>query len=218
MKTILLQGDSITDCSRYRQAELHDTQSHALGHGYPLFFASAVENACPGEYRVLNRGISGNRITDILARIQSDLINLAPDYLSLLIGVNDIWHEWSMKNGTTPGLFERTYRLILDEVKAALPAVKIHLFTPFVLQGSATVDANNPAKWEFFRDGVAERAALVERIAADYGTGLTVTQPLIDEAATRLSRERVLADGVHPAPAGHAILSGALLRWFETAR
>lgn len=93
MKKILFQGDSITDAGRSREDLTN------LGKGYPLFVAGALGMDEPGEYEFVNRGISGNRIVDIYARIKMDIINLKPDVMSLLIGVNDVWHEVSSQNG-----------------------------------------------------------------------------------------------------------------------
>ena len=114
MKTILFQGDSITDCSRYRKAT-DDKQSSrvifsdgrlfkkvtALGEGYPAMVSTELEKQHKGEYRFYNRGVGGDRIPDVYARIVKDIINLKPDYMSLLVGVNDVWHGFDFgKNGT----------------------------------------------------------------------------------------------------------------------
>ena len=84
MKRILFQGDSITDCGRARENDAH------VGTGYALLVKSQLGFENPGEYEFYNRGISGNRIVDLYARIKADIINLAPDYISILIGVNDV--------------------------------------------------------------------------------------------------------------------------------
>jgi len=86
-KIILFQGDSITDCGRSRE------DFSEIGKGYPMLVKAQLGFENPGEFEFQNRGISGNRIVDVYARIKSDIINLKPDYMSLLIGVNDVWHE-----------------------------------------------------------------------------------------------------------------------------
>ena len=100
MKLVLFQGDSITDCGRNREAD------HPMGSGYATMAAGEIMAEHPGEYRFLNRGISGNRSVDLYARIKQDLINLKPDYLSILIGVNDVWHEYTRQNGVDADKFE----------------------------------------------------------------------------------------------------------------
>jgi lysophospholipase L1-like esterase len=217
MKTILFQGDSITDCGRSRDAALVNTQAPAaLGLGYPYLASCRLALDHPGEYRFVNRGISGNRIVDLYARIKIDFINLRPDYMSILIGINDVWHEVNNKNGVATPKFERIYRMLLDEIYEELPDLKILLFTPYVLKGSATVDPENPAKWEYFRDGCAEKAEAVMRIAKDYPVGLSVTQPLFDAAEATVAPDQLLRDGVHPSTAGHEILAREFTKWFES--
>ena len=132
MKTILFQGDSITDCGRKREDPAD------LAKGYPRLVAADIGFDNPGEYTFYNRGISGNRIVDLYARMKIDLINLNPDYMSILIGVNDTWHEINKQNGVDTAKYERVYSMLIEEVKEALPDIKIMILEPFVLKGSAT--------------------------------------------------------------------------------
>ena len=105
----------------------------------------------------LNRGISGNRIVDLYARIKSDTINLQPSVLSILIGVNDTWHEFGSQNGVAVPKYERVYREFLSEVRAELPAVKLVLCEPFVLECGVVVDG--------WRREIDERRAVVKKLA-----------------------------------------------------
>ncbi|MBQ9920892.1 MAG: lysophospholipase, partial [Clostridia bacterium] len=86
---ILFQGDSITDAGRARDNDIN------LGTGYPMLVKATLGFEEPGKYEFFNRGISGNRVVDLYARIKNDIINLKPDVMSILIGVNDVWHEYS---------------------------------------------------------------------------------------------------------------------------
>jgi len=113
-KRILFQGDSITDCGRKRE------DFYGMGTGYPLLVKGALGFDAPGEYEVINRGIGGNRIVDLYARIKADFTNLKPDYLSIYIGVNDTWHEIAFGNGVDTDKFERIYAMLLDEITSAL--------------------------------------------------------------------------------------------------
>ena len=99
-KVILFQGDSITDCGRDREKANHN------GRGYANMTAAHLMFEEPGRYVCYNRGISGNRIVDLYARIRKDMINLKPDYMSILIGINDVWHEYSYRNGVDAKKFE----------------------------------------------------------------------------------------------------------------
>ncbi|MBR5134775.1 MAG: hypothetical protein IKV35_04175, partial [Clostridia bacterium] len=119
-KRISFQGDSITDCRRDR----NDVQ-FGLGSGYALLVKAELGADCPGEYEFINRGVSGNRIVDLYARIKADFINLKPDYASIYIGVNDAWHEIGNQNGVDTDKFETIYTMMIDEIQAACPDTKL---------------------------------------------------------------------------------------------
>lgn len=209
MKVFLMQGDSITDAGRSRSTSNPDT-TNLLGKGYPAFTASALELKYPGEYTYLNKGISGNRIVDLFARDKLDLINLKPDILSILIGVNDVWHEYSRQNGVEPEKFEMIYNLLLDEVQEALPDIKVILMGAFVLPGL-------PYDYKAFRADVEERAAITKKIAEERGFPFVDLQALFDEADAR-GVQHLTADGVHPDYAGCELIKNALVAAFEEVR
>ena len=152
---ILFQGDSITDCDRNRQIHIRQ------GFGYATMVQGQLGYECPGEYEFLNRGIGGNRIVDLYARIKADFINLKPDYASILIGVNDAWHEICWQNGVDVEKFEKVYTMLLEELLAACPDMKLFLMTPYVLEGSGTCNTEEqPNKWEVFKNDVYEKACV----------------------------------------------------------
>ena len=155
---------------------------------------------------------------DLYARIKADILNLRPDFMSMLIGINDVWHEVAYQNGVAAPKFERIYRMLLDEIYEELPDIRILLYTPYVLEGTATVDPANPEKWATFRDGCAERAEAVMRIARDYPVALSVTQPLFDAARAVVPADQLARDGVHPGLAGAEILSREFIKWFKDVR
>lgn len=206
MTKILFQGDSITDAGRNREA------GFITGWGYPTLVASRLgyENPCACEF--INRGIGGNRISDLVARMKCDIINLQPDVMSILIGVNDVWHELSSQNGTGTALFETLYDLLITEVKQALPNIRILIMEPFVLKGPATEE-----KWEDFRDGVAEKAAAARRVAEKHGLEFIPLQEKLNEATTLAPSTYWLRDGVHPSEAGHELLAREWIKTFTKA-
>ncbi len=210
-KLILFQGDSITDCCRSRE------NPNDLGPGYPCLVATSLKADYPEEFEYLNRGISGNRSVDLLARIKCDLINLRPDYLSILIGVNDTWHEIADKNGVSLENYEHIYNMILTEIKSALPDIKIMLLEPFILNGEATCDCEEaPDRWSRFSTDVFARAKIVKRLAEKHGCKFVPLQDKFNDAAKRSSCDAYwLMDGVHPYPQGHEIIKREWLRAFE---
>ena len=111
-KVIVIQGDSITDAGRNKDLPT------SRGTGYAQMIAGELGLTVPGAYEVYNRGISGNRIVDLYARIKKDIINLKPDYISILIGVNDVWHEYNYQNGVAPEKFEKIYPALKSIFKA----------------------------------------------------------------------------------------------------
>ncbi len=209
MKVFLMQGDSITDANRCRSTS-NPEPYHMLGKGYPAFTASALELKYPGEYTYINRGISGNRIVDLFARDKLDLINLKPDVLSILIGVNDVWHEFSRQNGVDAEKFEMIYNLLLDEVQEALPEIKVILLGAFILPGL-------PYDYKEFRAEVEKRAAITKKIAEERGFPFVDLQKRFDEAYAR-GVQHLTADGVHPDFAGCELIKNALVEAFEEVR
>ncbi len=202
-KIILFQGDSVTDCGRSRETDQPDT---ALGGGYPTLCAARLLADHPaGEVAIYNRGISGNRVVDLYARWKIDALNLRPDLLSILIGVNDTWHEFSYHNGVELDRYVMVYRMLLDWTKQVLPATRLVLCEPFVLECGAVTP-------EFAAD-IAPRRDAVRKLAAEYGAVFVPFQQVVTEGARRAgSPERVLADGVHPTLLGHQLLADAWLR------
>ena len=209
-KIVLFQGDSITDCGRNRETNNH------MGHGYATMAAGALMADNPGAYQCLNRGISGNRIVDLYARIKFSIINLKPDYLSILIGVNDVWHECSSQNGVSAEKFEFVYGLLIEEIKQALPDIKIMILEPFCLRGSATVSTEErPGRWEYFYNEVPLRAQAAKRVAEKYGLVFVPLQSVFDEAERQEPSEGYwLLDGVHPTAAGHELIKRQWLKGF----
>ena len=209
-KRILFQGDSITDCGRNRE------DFYGLGNGYPLLIKASLGADCPGEYEFINRGISGNRVVDLYARIKIDFINLKPDYASIYIGVNDTWHEIARENGVDTAKFEKIYTMLIDEVQAACPGIKLMVIAPFVLEGSATCDTEEiPDRWQRFQVDVAEKAEVSRKLAEKYGLPLLELQPVFDEACKSAPASYWTADGVHPTPCGHELIKRLWLDAFE---
>ena len=210
-KLILFQGDSITDCGRNRM------ENSSMGDGYAHMIKAQMGSENPGEYEFLNRGVSGNRIVDVYARIKYDIINIKPDYLSLLIGVNDVWHELGGKhNGVDAKKFEKIYEMLVDEILEALPDTKIMILEPFVLEGTATCATEmEPGRWDYFRNEVPLRAAAAKRIADKYGFPYVSLQDVFDQVCNQAPASYWLRDGVHPTPMGHWLIKNEWMKAFK---
>lgn len=206
MKTFLLQGDSITDFGRNR-----DDYNGGGSCGYATLTAAKLGFAYPGEIRVINRGVSGDRTVDLYARIKRDFIDVKPDYISILIGVNDVWHDFhEQPNGVCDEKYRRVYSMIIEELQAELPGVKIIILEPFCLKAGAT-----EGNWEIFNTEVRKRAVSAKAVAEKYGLKFVPLQDKLDAACEKAEPSFWLSDGVHPAPAGHELIARELCAAFE---
>ena len=199
--SILFQGDSITDCGRSREyANLRP--GAGLGSGYPTLIAARLFCDHPEtEWNIMNRAISGNRVVDLYARWKIDALNLKPDVLSIMIGVNDTWHEKATQNGVEVPRYARIYRELLQWTRQELPEVKFVLMDPFLLPEVEDRSAMVP--------DVAARREVVAELAAEFGAVHLKLQELFDAASRRAPQAHWSADGVHPTPAGQQLIADA---------
>jgi len=212
-KKILFQGDSITDAIRSRDNE------HYAGHGYATMVKGILGLDYPEQYECVNRGVSGNRIVDVYARIKADIINLQPDYMSILIGINDVWHEFGSGNGVDAVKFEKIYGMLIEELQEALPNLKIMILEPFVLKASATAsDARYHELYPMFREETEKRAAASRRIAEKYDLPFVELMHLFDARYNPEQPGYWLYDGVHPSAAGHMLIAREWVKTFETIK
>lgn len=210
MKIILFQGDSITDCGRSR------TDFEHMGGGYPVLVKAQLGYENPEEYAFQNRGISGNRIVDVYARIKADIINLKPDYMSILIGVNDVWHEFDEHNGVDEEKYEKIFCMLIEEIQEALPDIKIMILEPFCLRGLGTENTEEePDKWNIFSTQVKKRAEKAKHVAEKYGLIFVTLQDKFDEAAKTAANSYWLRDGVHPTAMGHELIKREWIKAFQ---
>ena len=205
---ILFLGDSITDMFRNREA---DFQYNSYGFAYPLFIESELSVKYPRQYQVLNKGIGGNRVVDLYARIKADCWNYNPDIVSIFIGVNDVWHGLfdGVGNGVDIVRFEKVYRMLIDDTKAILPNARFILVAPFFLEGSATSHRMD----EFIN--IYRYADVVRKIAKDYSFPVVDMQEIFSSLAKENGPEYYLYDGVHPTIAASKIIADEWMRVFN---
>lgn len=194
---VVFQGDSITDGGRCGLGLVA-----GLGASYPFLCMAALSAENPGAYTFYNRGIAGNRVTDLLARWKKDCLNLEPDYLSILIGVNDVGHEINEQNGVDAALFETVYDLLISEALKQNPNLKIVLMDPFVMAGSLTDE-----HLERFQTEVALRREAVAHLAEKYHLPVIHLQEIFEKACKQAPVSCWIGDGVHPTPAGNALIA-----------
>ena len=203
--TVLFQGDSITDAGREKQKELPNN-SRSFGSGYAFLAASALLNTLPEKNLVLyNRGISGNKVFQLAERWQKDCINLKPDILSVLIGVNDYWHARNNKYDGTVQVYEKDYRELLKNTKQQLPGVKLVICEPFAVQNTSAVD-------ESWIEPMKKYRTAARKIAKEFDAVWVPYQQVFDEAVKYAPATYWTGDGVHPSMAGAQLMAEAWLR------
>jgi lysophospholipase L1-like esterase len=190
---VLFQGDSITDGNRGRTAD----PNHILGHGYAFLIAAKYGALLPERNLIFqNRGISGNTVANLAARWQADTLDLKPDLLSILIGINDTSRRVPVEE------FEKTFDQLLSDTRAALPAVRLVLCEPFTLPVGRYKDG-----WEEWRALVGERQEVVAKLAQKHRATLVRFQKVFDDAIRRAPADYWIWDGIHPTYSGHQLMA-----------
>jgi lysophospholipase L1-like esterase len=201
--TLLFQGDSITDAGRDR-LDFKPNSPPGLGSGYPAIICRKVLERFPDHHlQCYNRGISGDGIEDLHRRWKTDTLPLLPDWISILIGVNDCWRFCSGAGGSSPDDFHASFRRLLQITKNDLPLARIILCEPFLLP----VGLVEP---EWIAD-LVQRQQAVRSLAEEFEAALVPFQSTLDRAASQHPPGQLLEDGVHPTSLGHQLLADCWL-------
>lgn len=196
--TVLFQGDSVTDCGRSREND------NNLGVGYPNMVAAWFSAMYPEKnVKFFNRGISGNRVRDLKERWEKDCIDLKPDVVSILIGINDCWRRYDSNDPTSMEYYEANFRYILKETRDKLDA-KLIICEPFVLPF--------PKDREAWREDLDPKIQAARRLAKEFDAIYIPFDGMYAEASMKNDASFWTADGVHPTQAGHAMMSIAWLK------
>lgn len=180
---ILFQGDSITDADRNRE-DYHD-----LGKGYPKYAAKYITEYFDGmDFEFVDLGISGNQTIDLVNRLESDFIDIQPDIVSILIGVNDTWHHASDKSWIDNAKYEENYRTVLEAIKTKTNA-KIVMIEQFLLPA---------ADKEFFREDLDPKIQITRKLAREYADLYIPLDGILAAACVNTDWQTFSADGVHP--------------------
>jgi lysophospholipase L1-like esterase len=204
--TILFQGDSITDAGREKEKQLPNS-ADSFGKGYAFIIgAGLLDLFSHMNISVFNRGISGNKVYQLAERWQKDCLDLKPDLLSILIGINDYWH---MRNGKYDGTVERyetDYRQLLKLTKETLPNINLVICQPFALPGTTAVDDTWVEPVKAYQD-------VAFKLSKEFKAIWVPFQQVFDEAIKHAPSKYWAADGVHPSMAGAHLMASA---WGKT--
>ena len=197
---VLFQGDSITDCGRDR----NDITS--LGNGYPQIVANIYRTMFPKRnITFINKGISGNRVRDLLARYDEDFLAIKPDFISILIGINDVWRAFDRNDPCPLERFEQEYDLLLTKIRTDMPDTKIMVISPFVLHSLPDRETWQP--------DLDPKIEVCEKLAAKHNCIYLPMQSIFNKAVKRDYTPKELAeDGVHPTHFGHAYIAAEYLK------
>lgn len=207
---LVMIGDSVTDVGRTRP--VGEGLFGAHGTGYPALVDALLRSAYPElQLRTVNMGVSGDNVLDLKARWQTDVFDLNPDWISILIGINDVWRQFDLPHMPEKHVLPADYERTLDElVCATLPRVRgVILMTPYYME---------PLKDDPMRARMDEYGAIVKRIAARYSLPCVDLQALFDELFQHVHSASIAWDRVHPNMTGHMLIARALLKALEFDR
>jgi lysophospholipase L1-like esterase len=202
--TFLFQGDSITDGNRTRNSDWN----HVMGHGYQYIIASKLWYDFPRKnFHFFNRAISGNKVTDLANRWQKDTLNIKPDVLSILIGINDTSSFIGGNKDFSSEQYETKYRELLQQTRQQLPGTKLVLCEPFILPVGKVKE-----HWEQYSTEVKKRQAIVKKLSEETGAIFVAFQAAFDKVLSKAPAEYWIWDGIHPMPAGHELMAREWLK------
>ncbi len=202
-QVVLFQGDSITDCGR----DYEDISS--LGSGYARKIAE-IYGQLYADNRIsfINKGVSGNRVPDLIVRYIEDIREIEPDYISILIGVNDVWRRYDSNDPSTVEAFRDHYEYLLKMIKHQMPEAKIIIMEPFLLHS-----LSDRATWH---EDLDPKIQVVREMARDYADYYIPLDGLFAAlTVNKYSPEELATDGVHPSDLGHSIIAEAFLKTLE---
>lgn len=211
MLKVVFQGDSVTDAGHARDNEFNK------GFGYAGMASGILGAEYPLEFEFFNRGIGGDRMHNILARNQRDVIELKPNVVSILGGINDVWYYLDKDGGFDNTYYTMIYEIVLNELKKALPETKIITFGTFVLPGDNT-GSDDSDKWAAFCAGSQKCNECNKAVAERMGISYTPLQRVFDDALKLRNEYKYwLKDGIHPTAAGHWLIAREWIAAFKEA-
>jgi lysophospholipase L1-like esterase len=194
---IVFMGDSITDADRRIAAP--------YGNGY----VNIVRNFMIARYphynlTFINKGVGGDTVRQLALRWETDVIRERPQWVSVMIGANDVWRHftYNAREAVPIQEYQSTLRALLQRARQAIKANFV-LMQPFAV----IADAQHP-----MRQLMALYAGVVEGLAVEFGAALVRTQAAFDEAMRHLPESFWSPDQIHVGAQGHTLLAQAWLR------
>lgn len=197
---LLFQGDSITDAGRSYE------DPHLLGDGYVKYAAANLQAAYPDvEFEFINLGVGGNQTLSLVNRLERDFISVQPDIVSILIGINDVWHHAEDRSWIPDAVFEERYRTVLQAIREKTGA-KIMILEPFLIPVEDKL---------YFREDLYKKIEIVRKLAREYADVYLPTDGLLSSAYIGKEPTDFAADGVHPTACGAEYIGGLYCRYLK---
>ncbi|MDN5688142.1 MAG: GDSL-type esterase/lipase family protein [Brachybacterium sp.] len=200
-RRLLFIGDSITDCSRTEDPD-------GLGYGYVRLLAEHFAAHEPTA-RVVNRGISGNKVDDLVGRFAPDCLEHDPQVVTIYVGVNDAWHRFTQGEGqrVSPQEFEEGYRFLLDQLSATRPAAPVLMVLPVAVDVSEEIAR--------IHEDLDEKVRIIRDLAREFQHPVVDLEDMLQRAwAVGHTPPSIAEDGVHPTIAGHRLIADEWLATF----
>lgn len=194
MKKILFFGDSITDGNR----DYKDKKS--LGNGYVKYIADKTDDVT-----IINRGINGERVRDLLIRLEQDVLDERPDIVTIFIGINDTWRKFDDGDETTSELFYRDYSELIRRIQAN--GSRVILMSPYLLEIDEV--------FYTWREDLNPKIKIVEQLAKDYGCLFIPLDSIMQGYANLFGKKELAYDGVHPSEKGIEIIASTWLTYLK---
>lgn len=205
---LLFQGDSITDVGRNREVK-EPNVTDGMGKGYPfLAAAKLLHEHADKNLKIYNRGISGHKVPQLAERWQEDCVDLHPQVLSILVGINDYWHKRDGHYEGDSQAFKTQYRQLLEDTLTNLPEIKIIIGEPFTVKGVKHVTDS------WFPE-VEEYQLATQELAKEFNILFIPYQKVFDEACKVADGEYWTTDGIHPTLAGADLMAEAWLQMIK---
>lgn len=198
--TLIFLGDSVTDCGRSPDGVWEK------GDGYPRMVDAMFRILHP-ETRIyfVNKGTSGDQTRMVIDRLQADVLDLKPDAVTLLIGINDVWRFFDQA-GPKAGVSAEEYRDNLKKIIEPILAsgAKLLVMTPYMID-------TNPA--EPMRTKMLEYAGICKQVAEEYQLEVLELQPLFEDLLKQgVSSYELSPDRIHPTQKGHMAIALELMK------
>lgn len=196
---ILFQGDSITDANR----SSNSNRNNLMGYGYAYFISQRLQDDHPAaKLRFYNHGISGNTITDLAVRWKEDTLDVKPDILSILIGVNDVMRFINGDNNFSAANYQKEFIVLIERTREKLPDILLVLCEPFILPVGNVEESR-----EVWHEQIQSRQEIVNKLARTYNALFVGLQEPFNQACNKAPADYWTWDGIHPMPAGHELIA-----------